>query len=293
MATLMDGKALSDKIKKNLKQKTEEIFLKTEKKPVLAVVLIGENPASQIYVSSKEKSCAEVGIESRSIKLPSVTQEELEDLILKLNEDKEVNGILVQLPLPKGLNEDKIIHLIDPKKDVDGFHPFNTGKLWIDLKPYFFPCTPWGIYELIKEYQINLSGKDVLVLGRSNIVGKPIAGILSQKIPFGDATVTICHSKTENLEEKLKNADCVVAAIGKPEFIKGSMIKDNAVIIDVGINRVNDPKSPKGYRVVGDVAFEECREKASFITPVPGGVGPMTIAILLQNTVKAFEMQNG
>lgn len=293
MAKLMDGKALSDKIKKNLKIRTEELFKETGKRPCLCVVLIGDNAASQIYVSSKENACKAVGIDSKSIKAENVTQEELEDMIQKLNEDKTVNGILVQLPLPKGLNEEKIINLINPLKDVDGFHPFNTGKLWIDLKPYFFPCTPWGIYELIKEYQIDLSGKEVVVLGRSNIVGKPIAGILSQKLPFADATVTICHSKTKDIEGHLKKADCIIAAIGKPEFVKGPMIKDGAVLIDVGINRLNDPQSPKGYKVVGDIAFAECRKKASFITPVPGGVGPMTIAMLLQNTVKAFELQNG
>jgi methylenetetrahydrofolate dehydrogenase (NADP+)/methenyltetrahydrofolate cyclohydrolase len=191
------------------------------------------------------------------------------------------------------LNEEKIIDLIDPKKDVDGFHPFNTGKLWINLKPYFFPCTPWGIYELIKHYQIDLSGKEAVILGRSNIVGKPMAGILSQKLPYADATVTICHSKTRQVENHLKNADIIIAALGQPEFIKADMVKNGVVIIDVGINRVNDANAPKGYKVVGDVDYNNVFKKASYITPVPGGVGKMTIAILLQNTLKAYELQNG
>jgi methylenetetrahydrofolate dehydrogenase (NADP+)/methenyltetrahydrofolate cyclohydrolase len=191
------------------------------------------------------------------------------------------------------MDEDKIINTIDPYKDVDGFHPYNTGKLWIDLNPHFFPCTPWGVYRLIEEYDLNFEGKEVVILGRSNIVGKPLAGIFSQKIEHGNATVTICHSKTRNLEEHLKRADVIVAAMGKPEFLKKEMIKEGAVILDVGINRVNDPESPKGYRVTGDVDFADVKEKASYITPVPGGVGPMTIAILLENTLKGFLIQNG
>ncbi|HCL57487.1 MAG TPA: bifunctional methylenetetrahydrofolate dehydrogenase/methenyltetrahydrofolate cyclohydrolase FolD [Spirochaetia bacterium] len=293
MAIIIDGNALSKKIKDNLRVETDALFDKTNKRPCLAVVLVGENPASHIYVASKEKACHHSGILSKSYKVENMKETELEELILKLNQDPEINGILVQLPLPEGLNEEKIIDLIDPIKDVDGFHPYNTGKLWINLKPYFFPCTPWGIYELIKEYKIDLSGKEVVVLGRSNIVGKPIAGILLQKFPYADATVTVCHSRTKNLEEHLKRADVIVAAIGKPEFVKEEWVKQGAVIIDVGINRVADEASPKGYRVTGDVDFQTVEKKASYITPVPGGVGAMTIAVLLQNTVKAFKIQNG
>ncbi|PKL14864.1 MAG: bifunctional 5,10-methylene-tetrahydrofolate dehydrogenase/5,10-methylene-tetrahydrofolate cyclohydrolase [Spirochaetae bacterium HGW-Spirochaetae-6] len=214
-------------------------------------------------------------------------------MIDKLNADPAINGILVQLPLPAGMDEDKIINRIAPLKDVDGFHPFNTGKLWIDLKPYFFPCTPWGMYELLKEYDIKLSGKEVVVVGRSNIVGKPIAGILMQKLPYADATVTVTHSRTRELESHLKRADVIVAAIGRPEFIRGEMVKEGVVVLDVGINRVEDKSAPRGYRVVGDVHLESVAQKASFITPVPGGVGPMTIAVLMQNTLRGFELQNG
>ncbi len=293
MSTILDGKALSAKIKEKLKQEVKLLTGKTGKKPVLTVVLIGNDPASNIYVGSKERACAQLGIESRTIRQEKMSEPELEELIVKLNKDPQVNGILVQLPLPDDLNEEKIIDLIDPQKDVDGFHPFNTGKLWINLKPYFFPCTPWGIYQLIKEHKVDLSGKDVVILGRSNIVGKPIAGILSQKLPFANSTVTICHSRTKNLEEKLKNADAIVAAIGKPEFLKADMVKEGVVIVDVGINRVSDSSDPRGYRVVGDVDYNDIKNKASFITPVPGGVGAMTIAMLLSNTVQAFKMQNG
>lgn len=293
MAIILDGKALSNKIKSNLAKESQELFKKTGKKPCLAVVLVGEDPASEIYVGSKEQACFMCEIQSKAIKVPSLTQEELEKTVLQLNQDPSVNGILVQLPLPKELNEEAVIDLIDPQKDVDGFHPFNTGKLWINLKPYFFPCTPWGVYQIIKEYKIDLSGKDMVIVGRSNIVGKPLAGIFSQKLPFANATVTLCHSQTKNLEEKLKQADCIIAALGKPHFITGDHIKKGAVVIDVGINRVPDTSLPKGYKVVGDVDFESAIKKASYITPVPGGVGAMTIAMLLENTLKAFKLQNG
>lgn len=292
MATLLDGKKLRDKINAELKDKTKILKDKTGKTPCLAVVLIGADPASSIYVNSKKKACENVGISSKSYEFETISQTELEKLIEKLNADPAINGILVQLPLPSGLDELKIIEKIDPLKDVDGFHPYNTGKLWIDANPYFFPCTPWGIYQLIKEYELNLSSKEVVVLGRSNIVGKPIAGILSQKLPFTNATITICHSRTKDLKEHLKRADVIVAAIGKADFVTSEMVKEGAIIIDVGINRVKDDSTPKGYRVTGDVDFKSVEKKASFITPVPGGVGPMTISMLLSNTVKAFELQN-
>lgn len=292
MAIILDGKKLSESIKINVKEEIAQLYQKTKHRPKLCVVLVGDNTASQTYVGSKENACKNVGIESETFRYSTMNQLELESLIMKLNKDKSVNGILVQLPLPKNLDEEKIIDMLDPMKDVDGFHPFNTGKLWINCKPHFFPCTPWGIYTIIKEYKINLSGKQVVIIGRSNIVGKPMAGILSQKIPFADATVTICNSKTENLDSFLQRADLIVAAIGKPEYIKAGMVKKGVVIIDVGINRVEDKTCAKGYRIVGDVNFNDVLEKASYITPVPGGVGPMTIAVLLQNTIKAFKLQN-
>lgn len=276
MAILIKGKDLADKIIQNIKQELE----KYDKKPCLAVIIVGSNPASKVYVGKKEKTAQEAGFNSRVIELEeSSTQQELEKHIEVLNNDPEVNGILVQLPLPKHIDTYEIIEKILPKKDVDGFHPINAGNLSIGLEPYAVSCTPLGIIKLLEEYNIEIEGKHAVVVGRSNIVGKPMSFLLLQK----NATVTICHSRTKNLPEVCKQADILVAAVGIPKLIKGDWIKDGAVIIDVGINRT------EAGTLVGDVDFEAVERKASFITPVPGGVGPMTIAILLSNTLKLFK----
>ena len=281
MAQILSGKEVSQRIKDELKQ--EVIKLKEEGiNPGLAVIIVGEDPASKVYVNNKKKACEEIGILSEEYALPEeTTEEELLALINKLNNKKEINGILVQLPVPKHINEETIINAIDPKKDVDAFHPVNVGKIMVGNFD-FVPCTPAGVMELIKESGIEVSGKECVVVGRSNIVGKPQAMLLLHK----NGTVTICHSRTVDLKEKTKKADILVAAVGIPEFIKGDMIKEGAVVIDVGINRVADKK------LVGDVDFEACEKVASAITPVPGGVGPMTIAMLMKNTVKAAIIQN-
>ncbi|MCK5211269.1 bifunctional methylenetetrahydrofolate dehydrogenase/methenyltetrahydrofolate cyclohydrolase FolD [Candidatus Parcubacteria bacterium] len=273
MALLLDGKKISQEIKNELKKEIKESKLS----PGLAVVLVGENPASVIYTKHKKKACAEVGIKSFSYELPhETTQYELEELIEKLNLDKKIHGILVQLPLPEQINAQKIIASIDPKKDVDGFHPLNVGKLMLGL-PGFRSATPLGIIELIKRYNLDLVGQHAVIVGRSNIVGKPLAQLLLQE----HATVTICHSKTKNLPEITAQADILVAALGRPQFIKKDMVKKGAVVIDVGMNRLDNGK------LVGDVDFDEVKNIVEAITPVPGGVGPMTIAALLMNTVKA------
>ena len=254
----------------------------------LAVVLVGDNPASQVYVNTKVRKCAELGIYSEKIVLPKeTTQAELLAVIDKLNRNPTIHGILVQSPPPPQIDEEQIILSIDPRKDVDCFHPFNAGKMLQGDMTGFLPCTPWGVMKLLEYYKIALSGKRAVVLGRSNIVGKPMMCMLSNK--GVDATVTLCHSRTANLAEELRRADLIVAAIGKPEFVRGDMVKEGAVVIDVGINRVADAGRPKGYRLTGDVAFEEVAPKASAITPVPGGVGPMTIAMLMRNTLRGME----
>ncbi|MCX7922970.1 MAG: bifunctional methylenetetrahydrofolate dehydrogenase/methenyltetrahydrofolate cyclohydrolase FolD [Clostridia bacterium] len=281
-AKILDGKNLAEKIKNEIKEvvsglRNEGII------PGLAVVIVGNDPASRTYVNSKRKDCAEVGIESFEYALDeSTSEEELLELIAKLNKDPKVSGILVQLPLPKHINEDAVIFAIDPAKDADCFHPVNVGKLMIG-KHEFLPCTPAGVMELIKESGIEVAGKECVVVGRSNIVGKPQSMLLLSQ----NGTVTICHSKTKNLEEVCKRADILVAAVGRPEFIKGSYIKPGAVVIDVGINRLENKK------LVGDVEFSSASEVAGAITPVPGGVGPMTRAMLLVNTIKAAKLQNG
>ena len=279
---LLDGKLVSEKLYTELKEKVSKLSIK----PKLAVILVGDNPASKSYVKSKQKALFKVGMEDETITLPaSITEEELIARINELNNDNSVNGILVQLPLPKHLNETKILNTIKPEKDVDGFTTINAGLLFSGQEPYSIPCTPAGICKLLDEYNIETSGKNVVVLGRSNIVGKPIAFLLSQK-PY-NATVTICHSATKNLADILKQADIIIAAIGKPEFITSSLIKEGAIIVDVGINRVEDKIKEKGYRLCGDVNFQDCYNKCSFITPVPGGVGLMTVACLIENTYKA------
>ena len=283
MATILDGKKLSDTIKQEIAEEVKIITESSQLPPGLAVIIVGNNSASKVYVSSKKKACAATGIYSLEVALDeNITQEKLIEEINKLNNDDKINGILLQLPLPKHLDEHVALEAIKPEKDVDGFHPINVGKLYIGLDT-FVPCTPKGIMELLKRYNVAIAGKNAVVIGRSNIVGKPIAALLMKE----NATVTIAHSKTQNLPELVKSADIVVAAIGKPNYIKGEWIKEGAVVVDVGINSVDDPSSPKGFRLVGDVEFDEAQKKASFITPVPGGVGPMTIAMLLSNTLKA------
>ena len=280
MAKILDGKAVSQRIKDELKIEVEN--LKKEGKTVgLAVIIVGDNPASRIYVNNKKKACEQLGIHSEEFALPAeTTEEELKALVEKLNNDTSIDGILVQLPLPKHINEEAVINTISAKKDVDAFHPSNVGKIMIGNYD-FLPCTPAGVMELIAESGISVEGKNCVVVGRSNIVGKPQAMLLLQK----NGTVTICHSRTKDLAAVTREADILVAAVGVPELIKGGMIKEGAVVIDVGMNRLPDKK------LVGDVDFAECEKKAAAITPVPGGVGPMTIAMLMKNTVKAATLK--
>lgn len=281
MANIIDGKALAQRLRDRLKNEVD--MLKDQGiKPGLAVVLVGDNPASLVYVKAKGKTCDEVGINSfQSTLHKEITQKELLWQISELNNNPKVHGILVQLPLPEHLDEELILEAISPEKDVDGFHPMNTGRLVIN-KPLFQPCTPLGIIKLLENTGVDISGKEAVVVGRSNIVGKPVALMLLHR----NATVTICHSRTQNLREKIGRADILIAAIGKPAAIKGEWIKQGAIVIDVGINRLD------GGKLVGDVEFDEAFKKASFITPVPGGVGPMTIAMLLYNTVAAAKRQS-
>jgi len=289
-AKLIDGKAIAEAVRQEAAAEVAKLQAQTGQVPTLAAVLVGENPASQTYVSSKGKACLEAGMGSITHKLPAeATQAEVEDLVRALNADPAVNGILVQLPLPKGLNEQAVLDLVSLAKDVDGFHPMNIGQLVMKgRKPLFIPCTPNGCIELLVRSGIPIAGADAVVVGRSNIVGIPVAALLNN----ADATVTICHSRTRNLPDVVRRADIVVAAIGKPEYVRGDWIKPGAAVIDVGINRIEDPSKKSGFRLVGDVAFAEAVEVAGAITPVPGGVGPMTIAILLANTVRGFKMQH-
>jgi len=286
--TLIDGKKVAQDIRTELKADIDKLKEEGRGVPGLIAILVGEDPASQIYVRNKAKACDEVGIKTKTeTSDTSISEEELLSLIESYNNNKEYHGILVQLPLPKHINEDKVIEAVSPKKDVDGFHPVSVGNLVIG-KDAFRSCTPAGIQELLIRYNIETKGKHLVVLGRSNIVGKPIANIMLQKKGNANSIVTVCHSAAKNISEFTKQADILVAAIGSPEFVKADMVKEGVVVIDVGINRVEDSSRPKGYRLVGDVKFDEVSEKASFITPVPGGVGPMTIAMLLKNTYEAF-----
>jgi methylenetetrahydrofolate dehydrogenase (NADP+)/methenyltetrahydrofolate cyclohydrolase len=253
----------------------------------LAVVLVGENSASQVYVRMKRRACGDLGVNSFSHDLPQDTPEQaLLDLVDKLNRDERVHGILVQLPLPKHINEQKVLNAVNPLKDVDGFHPVNVGKM-LNGDKCFLPCTPAGCQELLMRSGYDPAGRHVVIIGRSNIVGKPLAAILMQKAPGADATVTVCHSRTANLPELARQADILIAAIGVPRFVKASMVREGAVVIDVGVNRVPDARDKRGYRLVGDVDFDEVSEVAGAITPVPGGVGPMTITMLMKNTIDA------
>ncbi len=284
---LLDGKKTSNDIKGEIALEVIEIKKNGGKTPHLAAIIVGNDGASQTYVSSKVKACQKVGFNSTLIELPEdLTQEQLLNEIELLNNDNDIDGFIVQLPLPKHIDEQKVLMLVNPDKDVDGFHPTNVGKMTLDL-PCFLPATPFGIMELLERYQIETSGKNVVVIGRSHIVGRPMSILMSQKRKAGNATVTLTHSRTKNLAEVTKKADIIVAAIGIPEFLKANMIKEGVTIIDVGITRVNDATRKRGYRLAGDVDFESVSKKASFITPVPGGVGPMTIAMLLKNTLLA------
>ena len=290
MAIIIDGKKISTLIKEEIKNQVEEIKSKGRRVPHLAAVLVGEDGASLTYVSNKVASCKQVGFKSSLINLPyEIKEEKLLKEITRLNNDKEVDGFIVQLPLPKHIDENKVLLSINPKKDVDGFHPTNFGKMALDMET-FVSATPYGIMELLERYNIDTNGKHTVVIGRSNIVGRPISILMSRKAKLGNSTVTVVHSRTKNLETFTKNADIIISALGVPNFLKASMVKDGVVVIDVGINRVKDLNKTKGYVLQGDVDFESVKEKASHITPVPGGVGPMTIASLIQNTLKAYKI---
>ena len=282
MAIIIDGKELAKKIRANLKIECEELKNK-QINPKLAVIMVGDDPASKVYVRNKSKVCEDVGIEYKEYLLSSNTkQKELIELIEKLNQDKTINGILLQSPIPANLDINEAFRTISPQKDVDGFNPVNVGKLVLN-QDTFVSCTPYGIMKMFEKYNIDLTGKNVVILGRSNIVGKPLMHCCLNK----NATVTVCHSKTQNLAQKAKEADILLSAIGKAQFVTADMVKENAVVIDVGINRLENGK------ITGDVDFENVKEKASYITPVPGGVGPMTIAMLMNNVIKATKRQNG
>ena len=286
---ILDGKKTSTDLKNEIAEAVKQLKSQGKKVPHLAAVLVGTDGASMTYVSSKVKACELVGFNSTLIELPEETSEEkLLQEISKLNNDIDIDGFIVQLPLPKHIDEQKVIMAVHPDKDVDGFHPVNVGKLTLNL-PTFISATPYGIMELLERYNVETSGKHVVVIGRSNIVGRPMSILMSQKRKAGDATVTVAHSRTKNLKELTLQADIIVAALGIPEFLKGDIVKEGTVIIDVGITRVDDTTKKRGYRIAGDVDFETVSKKASYITPVPGGVGPMTIAMLLKNTLQACQ----
>lgn len=292
-ARIIDGKQIAHDIREELKK---EVQLMKEKKgvvPGLGVILVGEDPASKSYVTAKEKACHDIGMYSDDNRLPAnTTQEELMALVRKMNADPKINGILVQLPLPKHLNEAEVLLAIDPKKDVDGFHPVNVGKMVVGEKA-FLPCTPHGVVQLLARSGVKIEGAHVVVVGRSNIVGKPVANMLMQKAKNANATVTVCHTKTKDIGYFTRQADIIIAAAGRPNTITADMVKDGVAVIDVGVNRIDAPGTKCGFRLVGDVDFERVKEKASLITPVPGGVGPMTITMLLLNTVESAKMACG
>jgi methylenetetrahydrofolate dehydrogenase (NADP+) / methenyltetrahydrofolate cyclohydrolase len=288
-ARILDGTAIAQSIRQEVAREVARLATKGQK-PGLAAVLVGEDPASAVYVRSKGKACEEAGMHSVTIRLPVDTPEdELLATVDRLNADPAIHGILVQLPLPKHINSEKVLRRIDPGKDVDGFHPMNVGKLVTGDKTAFRPATPYGVQQILVRSGIETKGAHAVIVGRSNIVGRPMANLLIQQGPGGDATVTVCHSRTRDLPAVTRSADILIAAIGKPEFVTADMVRPGVVVIDVGINRVDDASRPKGYRLVGDVAYESVAQIASAITPVPGGVGPMTIAMLLQNTLQAMQ----
>jgi methylenetetrahydrofolate dehydrogenase (NADP+)/methenyltetrahydrofolate cyclohydrolase len=288
---LLDGKHTSDAIKKQIAAEVEQILANGGRRPKLVAILVGDDGASRTYVNNKEKACQDVGFDSAVLRYPAeISEGELLAKIREINEDPGVDGLIVQLPLPPHIDEDKVINTISPLKDVDGFHASNVGKMVLG-EPSFVSATPFGIMALLEHYQIDTKGKHCVVLGRSNIVGRPISNLLSLKGNPGDCTVTICHSRTKNVEQYTRMADIVIAAIGIPKFLKEDMVKDGAIVIDVGITRVPDETKPKGYRIVGDVDFENVAPKCSYITPVPGGVGPMTIVSLMRNTLQALKQR--
>lgn len=288
---ILDGKQLSKDIKQELAQAVSDLVAQGQRPPHLAAVLVGDDPASRVYVRNKVRSCEQAGFASTLIQKPAdITQEELLNIISELNNDDAIDGFIVQLPLPKHLNEEDVTLAIDPKKDVDGFHPVNMGRMTQGL-PSYLPATPNGILEILRRNNIDTSGKEVVVVGRSNIVGTPMSILLSRKGNPGNATVTLCHSRTQNLKEHTLRADIVVASVGRPNTITADMVKEDCVIVDVGINRVEDETATRGYRLVGDVDFNGIGEKAAYMTPVPGGVGPMTVVSLLMNTLKAYKKE--
>tara|TARA_B100000780_G_scaffold101090_1_gene70621 strand:+ start:2403 stop:3278 length:876 start_codon:yes stop_codon:yes gene_type:complete len=289
---IIDGKKISNQIKKEIKIEVDQIIKNGGRIPHLAAVLVGSDGASLTYVGSKVRSCEQVGFNSTLVKLADdISEDSLLEKIQELNNDDEIDGFIVQLPLPRHINEEKILMAVNPSKDVDGFHPTNFGKMALNMKT-FISATPYGIIELLKRYKINTSGKNTVVIGRSNIVGRPISILMSRKGNPGDSTVTLVHSRTINLESFTKKADIIISALGVPDFINSSMVKKGVIIIDVGITRVEDESQPKGYVIKGDVDFDSVKEKASYITPVPGGVGPMTIAMLLKNTLLSKSLKN-
>lgn len=289
---IMNGKWVSQTISEKLKEKTGQLIASGKRTPHLAAIIVGQNGASETYVASKIKHCEEIGFKSSLIRLEeSSTEEDLTHVIKTLNDNEDVDGILVQLPLPRHINEMNIINLIDPEKDVDGFSPVNTGRMVLGM-PSYIPATPYGIMLMLEHYKIETAGKKAVVIGRSNIVGRPMSILLSQAGPFGDCTVTVCHSKTKDLASICKDADIIVAALGKPGFLTGEMVKPGAIIIDVGITRVPDESKKSGFSIKGDVDFDSVSPKSSYITPVPGGVGLMTIAGLLMNTYNAYLKRN-
>jgi methylenetetrahydrofolate dehydrogenase (NADP+)/methenyltetrahydrofolate cyclohydrolase len=291
-AKILDGKAIAQDIRAELKARVTELK-KQGIVPGLGVLLVGDDPASRSYVTAKEKACEETGLYSREIKLPAtVSHKEILDVVKAFNADKQIDGILVQLPLPDSSMEQSVIEAIDPDKDVDGFHPVNVGRMMLGL-PAFLPCTPHGVLQILKRSGIKTSGAHVVVIGRSNIVGRPLVNLLSQKSELGDATVTMCHTRTKNMAELTRQADIVVAAVGRPNTVTADMIKPGAVVIDVGVNRIEDATKKNGFRLAGDVDYAAVAEKASAITPVPGGVGPMTITMLLANTVESAVRRHG
>ena len=287
--TIIDGKKISEDILNDISLEVNERVSRGDKSPHLAAILVGDDGPSETYVNSKIKACEKVGFKSSLFKYDdNISEEELLNEIENINNDNDIDGFIVQLPLPSSINQENILSFVNPKKDVDGFHPINYGKMTLGIDS-FIPATPHGILELIKRYKIDLNGKKCLVIGRSQIVGRPISILLSQSKEFCNATVTLAHSKTLNINELTLDADVIISAIGTPEFLKADMVKEGAIIIDVGISRVKDDESKNGYRIVGDVDFKNVSKKASYITPVPGGVGPMTIAMLLKNTLLACQ----
>ena len=284
---ILDGRMLAQQIRAELAEEVSQLTSNGDRPPHLAAILVGEDPASQAYVRNKVRSCEKVGFESTLVrKEASITQQELLELVQSLNNNPEIDGFIVQLPLPKHIDDQVITLAIDPKKDVDGFHPVNFGRMAQDL-PCYIPATPLGVMEMLRRYKIETSGKEVVVVGRSNIVGTPMSILLSRKANPGNCTVTLCHSRTKDLKAHTQKADIIIAAIGRPHFITADMVKEGAVVIDVGINRIDDPEAKRGYRLVGDVDYESVAPLCSYITPVPGGVGQLTVVSLLMNTLRA------